>query len=119
MTRPPLLSSTPENSRPTTNGGGGVPGYPPLVVMMSAKFNPPAWTRTRVWPDFAVGSATSCTESASGPVSLVSTRAFTEEKSSREEPRTVVGLRSWVADHGLRIPGLSRYVLAQHLSPRP
>ena len=48
ITRRPLLSSTPENSRPTISGGGGVPGYPPFVVITSAKFNPPAPTRTTV-----------------------------------------------------------------------
>ncbi len=44
--------------------------------MKSAKFNPPAATRTRVCPGFSVGSAASWMASASGPDRLVITKAF-------------------------------------------
>src|SRR3954469_11874063 len=76
MTRRPVLSSAPENSRPTITGGAGIPGYPPLVVMMSAKLRPPAETRTSVCPGFTTGSADSLIDSAWIPERLERTSAF-------------------------------------------
>src|SRR4051812_33117048 len=76
MTRRPVLSSAPENSRPTTTGGAGIPGYPPLVVMMSAKLRPPAVTRTSVCPGLATGSGDSLIDSAWIPERLERTSAF-------------------------------------------
>ena len=66
----------PENSRPAISGAGGVPGYPPLVVITSAKFSPPTRTRTTDWPVLGVGSGASSTWRASGPESCIITSAF-------------------------------------------
>src|SRR3954465_6262397 len=37
ITRSPLRARVPQNSRPPTRGGFGVPGYPPVAVIVSAK----------------------------------------------------------------------------------
>src|SRR5271169_6766221 len=130
MTRRPLLSSTPENSRPAISGGAGVPGYPPFVVMKSAKFSPPAATRITVCPVFGVGSGTSCTASASGPERLVMTSAFMSESLNQTADRFPSGasnietpgaaIRPLSIRHGVLAPAFpGRYILLAWIPDRP